>query len=146
MKTVRRHPRHLEWSQQCALFAWAAKVSQVVPELAWLYHCPNGGSRGSLKTVVTRKGPVTFSMEAKRLKMAGAKAGVPDLHLPLARMGHHGMWIEMKAAGGVVSDEQASWMAMLRDEHHKVIVCYNWSDAAHELLVYLGRQPVEFGL
>lgn len=56
--------------QQC-LFRWAAFQSGRFPELALLYHVPNGGSRKKA--------------EAGRFRAEGVKAGVPDLCLPVAR-------------------------------------------------------------
>ena len=61
--------------QQC-LFRWAAFQSGRFPELALLYHVPNGGSRKKA--------------EAGRFRAEGVKAGVPDLCLPVARGGFHG--------------------------------------------------------
>ena len=58
--------------QQC-LFRWAAFQSGRFPELALLYHVPNGGSRKKA--------------EAGRFRAEGVKAGVPDLCLPVARGG-----------------------------------------------------------
>lgn len=49
--------------QQC-LFRWAAFQSGRFPELALLYHVPNGGSRKKA--------------EAGRFRAEGVKAGVPD--------------------------------------------------------------------
>lgn len=70
--------------QQC-LFRWAAFQSGRFPELALLYHVPNGGSRKKA--------------EAGRFRAEGVKAGVPDLCLPVARGGFHGLYIR------VLSDE-----------------------------------------
>lgn len=67
--------------QQC-LFRWAAFQSGRFPELALLYHVPNGGSRKKA--------------EAGRFRAEGVKAGVPDLCLPVARGGFHGLYIELK--------------------------------------------------
>lgn len=67
--------------QQC-LFRWAAFQSGKYPELKLLYHVPNGGSRKK--------------SEAGRFKAEGVKAGVPDLCLPVARGGYHGLYIELK--------------------------------------------------
>lgn len=61
--------------QQC-LFRWAAFQSGRFPELALLYHVPNGGSRKKA--------------EAGRFRAEGVKAGVPDLCLPVARGGAQG--------------------------------------------------------
>lgn len=54
-----------EDSEQITLFAWAARMTGKYPELRWLYHVPNGGSRGPA--------------EAGRFKAMGVKPGVPDV-------------------------------------------------------------------
>ena len=80
--------------QQC-LFRWAAFQSGRFPELALLYHVPNGGSRKKA--------------EAGRFRAEGVKAGVPDLCLPVARGGFHGLYIEPKRQkGSKTSDDQKS--------------------------------------
>ena len=71
--------------QQC-LFRWAALQSGKYPELAMMYHIPNGGSRGKV--------------EAIRFKAEGVKAGVPDICLPVPRGTWHGLYIELKRREG----------------------------------------------
>ena len=70
-------PVPTEAEEQIALFEWAALQSGRFPELALLYHVPNGGSRNKI--------------EAARLRAQGVKSGVPDLCLPVARGGNHGL-------------------------------------------------------
>lgn len=64
-------PVPTEAEEQIALFEWATLQSGRFPELALLYHVPNGGSRNKI--------------EAARLRAQGVKSGVPDLCLPVAR-------------------------------------------------------------
>lgn len=63
---------------------------------------PNGGYR--------------TKSEAARLKAEGVSPGVPDLCIPVARGPYHSLFIEMKAKGGRLSDEQIGWMVRLRGE------------------------------
>lgn len=74
--------------EQAQLFAWAAYASGKYPELALMHHIPNGGKRGKA--------------EAARFKLQGVKAGVPDIFLPCARGGCHGLYIELKRVKGGV--------------------------------------------
>lgn len=72
------------------------------PELHLLYANPNAGKR--------TPGMVGY------LKAEGWKKGIPDLTLPVARKGYHGMYIEMKRADGTEADvttEQAWWIERL---------------------------------
>ena len=128
--SAQRAPVPTESVEQQLLFRWARFYVSKYPELALLYHIPNGGSR--------RKS------EAGRFKAEGVKAGVPDLFLPAARENFHGLYIEMKRkAGGRVSADQKVWIDALSKQGYAVRVCLGWEDAARTLEKYL--QLGEFG-
>ena len=113
-----------ESQEQQLLFEWAALSSGRWPELALMYHIPNGGSRSKA--------------EAGRFRAEGVKAGVPDICLPAARGGYHGLYIELKRVkGGRVSPAQQGWIAALRDQGYYACVCKGWDDAAHVIKKYL---------
>lgn len=113
-----------ESQQQQLLFEWAALAAGRWPELALMYHIPNGGSRSK--------------SEAGRFRAEGVKAGVPDICLPAARGGYHGLYIELKRVkGGRVSPAQQGWIAALRDQGYCACVCKGWDDAAHVIKKYL---------
>ena len=106
------------------LFEWAAYV----PELKLLHSIPNGGLRN--KTV------------AAKLKKQGVKSGVPDIFLPLARCGYHGLYIELKkmkdsTPKGVLSPNQEIWLESLRNEGYKTAVCYGWKEAKDVIEDYI---------
>jgi hypothetical protein len=114
-----------EYSEQCCLMQLAALYQTRVPELRLLFHVPNGGHRDI--------------RVAARLKRAGVKAGVPDLHLPVPRGEHHGLWIELKREqGGSVQDTQRWWSEQLREQGHRVEVCKGHKAAWAILEDYLG--------
>lgn len=116
--------------EQQQLFIWSVYASGKYPELDLLYHIPNGGKRN--KT------------EAKRLKGEGVKAGVPDLCLPVARGGFHGLYIEMKRQGGTASKDQEKWIRSLGKQGYLTAVCYGWEAAAKTLENYLqGKISIE---
>ena len=113
-----------ESQEQQLLFEWAALSAGRWPELALMYHIPNGGSRSKA--------------EAGRFRAEGVKAGVPDICLPAARGGYHGLYIELKRVkGGRVSPAQQGWIAALRDQGYCACVCKGWDDAAHVIKKYL---------
>ena len=116
-----------ESSDQIALFEWAALMQERLPELALLSHYPSGGKRDKVT--------------AARLKAEGVRAGIPDLWLPCARLGYHGLYIELKVPGGRVSDKQQWWIDALREQGYRVTVCWQWLDAAAELEQYLTWKP-----
>lgn len=97
--------------EQTCLFRWAAYSLGAHPELKLLHAIPNGGKRSK--------------SEAARMKAAGVKAGVPDMFLPVARGGSHGLYIELKRIkGGRVSAEQLAWMEELTREGYTCAVCH----------------------
>lgn len=113
-----------EAQEQQALMEWAKRQEGKNPELALLYHTPNGGSR--------------VRAEAARLKAQGVKPGVPDLCLPVARGGYHGMYIELKRInGGRLSKDQAMWLEELARQGYYASVCKGWVDAAKAIIRYL---------
>lgn len=112
--------------QQC-LFRWAAFQSGRYPELKLLYHVPNGGSRKK--------------SEAGRFKAEGVKAGVPDLCLPVARGGYHGLYIELKRLKhSKTSEDQKAWIAQLNEQDYCAVVCKGWEAAAKVITEYLNME------
>lgn len=110
--------------EQTCLFRWAAYSLGAHPELKLLHAIPNGGKRSK--------------SEAARMKAAGVKAGVPDMFLPVARGGSHGLYIELKRIkGGRVSAEQLAWMEELTREGYTCAVCHGWEEARKVIQTYL---------
>lgn len=116
-------PAPSESVEQQHLFTWAAFHAGKYPELELLHHIPNEGkrSRGT----------------GGRMKAEGMKAGVPDVCLPVARGGWHGLYIEMKKQGGTVSKEQSKWLYSLSQQGYLTAVCYGWEVAAQIIKDYL---------
>lgn len=106
----------IKWSQQ-------PSVRQRYPELKLLYHIPN-----------ERK---CSAQEGARFKRMGVKSGVPDLVLPVSVGVHHGLYIEMKAPNGRVSETQKWWLKELTAQGYLAVVCYGWEQAVHSLEMYL---------
>ena len=92
-----------------------------------IFHIPNGGSRNVL--------------EAVNLKKQGVKAGVPDLFLPYASKGYHGLFIEMKSTrkGAKTSEAQKEWIAKLLSEGYQCSVCHGFDEAKNEIDNYLAN-------
>lgn len=128
--TPAKLPVPTESAEQQCLFRWAAYNRGKMPELMLMYHIPNGGTRSK--------------SEAGRFRAEGVKAGVPDICLPVARGGKHGMYIEMKRRrGGRLSQEQAAWLEALKKEGYAAVVCRGWEEAAKALTHYLsGKREV----
>lgn len=120
-----------EHGHQKAVICWSMTFAPVAlrPVLQLLHAIPNGGARD----IIT----------AGKLKSEGVKPGIPDLHLPVARRGFIGLYIEMKKPaelkkkGGGLSDDQIKVIAALQAENNFVMVCYDWEHAVRVLEGYL---------
>jgi hypothetical protein len=104
-----------EAADQKALIDWCKAMSGKYPELDLMYHIPNEGKRTK-----------TF---AALLIELGLKKGVPDLCLPVPRGKWHGLYIEMKAAGGKPTVEQNQWLCKLRAQGYRCIVAWSFDYA-----------------
>ncbi len=92
-----------EDQEQIVVATWLTKNNIV------FYHIPNGGKRHML--------------EAIKLKRMGTKAGIPDICIPMARKGYHGLYGELKRkVGGQVSEVQEYWLEELKRQGYYVFV------------------------
>lgn len=93
---------------------------------------PNGGSRHML--------------EALNLKRSGVKRGVPDICIPVASQGYHGLYIELKRVkGGKISIEQTQWLDNLSYNGYKATVAYGCDHAQQIISEYFGdHDPASF--
>lgn len=113
-----------EEQEQAAVMEWAMLMEKQAPELALLYHCPNGADR--------------HPAVAAKLKKQGVKPGVPDLFLPVARGTAHGLYIEMKRQkGGRVSEDQKAWMEALTQQGYVCVVARGAEEACDVIWHYL---------
>lgn len=113
-----------EHQEQVTLFRWVALVEPTHPEMKRLYAIPNGGHR--------------HKAVAARMKAEGVRRGVPDVCLPVARNGYHGLYIEMKTRKGRLSPEQKQWADALQAQGYKFELCRSWQEAALTIADYLG--------
>lgn len=114
----------LESEEQSALFEWANIMEKRMPELRLLYHIPNGGLRNKAVAV--------------RLTAEGVRRGVPDMCLPVARRGFHGLYIELKRKKkGKTSTEQDEWIELLTKQGYKAVVCHGFEEARTVIEQYL---------
>jgi hypothetical protein len=71
------------------------------------------------------------------LKAEGVLAGVSDLFLMIPKGEYHGMFIEMKAKSGKVSDSQKEFMAAASSMNYLAIVCFGFDEAKEAITNYL---------
>lgn len=77
-------------------------------------------------------------LEAANLKRQGVKAGVPDLCLPVARNGKHGLYVEMKWQNNKTTEKQDWWLEQLRQQGYETAVCWSAEEAMDTIAGYLG--------
>lgn len=114
--------RSLESQHQRALVRWC----RLHPVARLIYAIPNGGGRSKAQAGI--------------LKAEGVLAGVPDLHLPVARAACHSLYIEMKAGDGRLSPEQGKLIAELQAQGHAIVVAWDWEVAKGWIERYLDGQ------
>lgn len=119
-----------EDTEQIKVIYWAERNKHVYPELRWLHHIPNGGTRDSA--------------EAIKLKNMGVKRGVSDLCLPFPHGRYHGLYIEMKYGKNRLTKEQSQFLCDMCDSKHCVAVCYDAQSAAALIEKYMNLPPNGF--
>ena len=108
-----------EEEEQCILVAWLNK--KCIPH----YHIPNGGYR--------------HFFEGCKFKRLGVQSGIPDLHIPRARSPYHGLFLELKRqTNSNVSQSQAHWLNLLKNEGYFVSIAYGAQDGIRIIQEYLG--------
>lgn len=94
------------------------------------------GHRGRLFAIPN--GSYKSRAAASSFKREGLRAGVPDLMLPVARGGYHGLFIEMKRLkGSVTSKEQKDWHEYLNAQGYLCVVCKGFEKAKEIIDCYL---------
>ena len=104
-----------EDTEQINVISWASWQMQKYPELKWLHHIPNGGSRNRA--------------EAVKLKQMGVKSGVSALCLPYPKGIYCGLYIEMKYDKGRHQPSQKEFLTDMAAAGHYVATCYTARDA-----------------
>jgi hypothetical protein len=111
--------RSIEHNIQVYCIAW---FRLQYPEYL-IYAIPNGGKRNAVT--------------AKKLKAEGVLSGVPDIHIPSAKEGFHGLYIELKAGKNKPTENQLFVMKKLRSEGYLCEVCYSFEGFRKTVTDYL---------
>lgn len=74
---------------------------------------------------------------ASRMLAEGLLAGVPDLFAAVPRGDCAGLFIEMKASGGKLSENQRLMLARLTKAGYATLVAYSATDAIHAIKAYM---------
>lgn len=112
-----------EHAEQALLFQWAEAAKAQIPELELLHAIPN------FAKVSPRWGAW--------MKAEGKKAGVPDVHLPVARGEYASLYIEMKVPPNKETPAQIVWRERLNAAGNMAVVCRSFDEARGLIVGYL---------
>lgn len=88
-------------------------------------HIPNEGKRSAAY--------------GARMKRLGLAKGFPDLFIPLALSGFHGLMIELKRnRTKKATSAQKDWITYLNAQGYRAVVCYGAEEAIEEIKNYIG--------
>lgn len=106
-----------ETSEQIVVIEWCDLMS--IPAV----HIPNEGKRS-----------VVYGAQLKRM---GMRKGFPDIFIPVARAGYHGLFVEMKWGKNKTTTDQEEWLRTLSDQGYACTVVYSADDAIRQIKRYL---------
>lgn len=112
------HPRPTEDDIQEAVVEYCELMHIVA------VHIPNESKRSE-----------TYGAKMKRM---GLRKGFPDLFIPTAKQGFHGLFIELKRdRHSRVSAEQKAWIVYLNEHGYRSTICYGADEAINEIKNYM---------
>ena len=118
-----------EDSEQMQIINYCNSMSAYIPEYAMIYHIPNEGKRKN----------------GAKLKRIGLRKGVPDLCMPVPRMGFHGLYIELKKdSTKKASKEQKEWLFKLEQQGYAVSICFGANEAINLITAYMNSDYETF--
>lgn len=71
------------------------------------------------------------------LKKKGVRAGVPDIIIPIASSGYHGLWIELKVKPNRLTPDQSRFIDLLILLGHCARVCWSATEAIELIKEYI---------
>lgn len=115
------------WEAVALLQWWAIESNRIERPQECLMAIPNQGRGGGWRNA--RRGSY--------MKKEGLRAGAPDYFLAIPVHDSPGLFIELKAKGGRVSDSQKRMSEILKQNGYRVFVCYGWEEAKECIQKYL---------
>ncbi len=118
------------WEAVALMQWWAIESDRLGRPQECLMAIPNQGRSGGWRSA--RRGAY--------MKVEGLRPGAPDYFLAIPVHDHPGLFIELKAKKGRVSDSQKKMIEILKQNGYHAVVCYGWEEAKNEIQKYLGVQ------
>lgn len=116
-------PKLTEHDLQCAVIAECDRRAQTSPLWGLIFAIPNGGQRSKAT--------------AGKLKAEGVRAGIPDLFLPVARQGCHGLFLELKVGSNKATEHQMRMIDRLKLQGYGAAVVWEYQMAINIIEHYL---------
>lgn len=110
-----------EQAEQVKLFCWIRSRPDLEP---YAMHLAN-----------ERK---TSFITGTLLKIMGVRAGASDVMLPIARHGHHGLFLELKARKGRMTPNQRKFLADMTTQGYLAVCCTGYDSARAFIEAYMG--------
>lgn len=111
-----------EDTEQMQIINYCNSMSAYVPEYSMIYHIPNEGKRKN----------------GAKLKRIGLRKGIPDLCLPVPKMGFNGLYIELKKdTSKKASKEQKEWLFKLEQQGYATSLCFGADEAINLITAYM---------
>lgn len=112
-----------------------SEASEQIKFVVWL-------KKKGIRVAASANGGSRHVLEAMKMKNMGVSPGFPDLFIPMACNGFHGLFIEMKREkGGAVSPAQQDWLVFLRGQNYHAEVAKGCDEAIDIFNHYVGTKP-----
>lgn len=105
-------------------------------QIAFIQFCRYAGFPYNMIFAIENEGK-TSPQKGYRAKLMGKLAGVCDLFLPYPSGEYHGLFIEMKAPKGRLSEAQKAFIKNVQKLHFAVCVCYSAEQAVNSVKNYV---------
>ena len=128
-------PKPKESAIQRSVFLWAQQMQGQLPELELLNASMNGAYIPGGKSRAAQS--LKFRIIATLKRLGCLRVGFPDLSLPVARHGYHGLYIELKRPGGKVSYDQEWWLQKLKAQGYLAVPAWGFTETTDIILRYL---------
>ncbi len=141
-RSMPNHPlssgnNQIEAAEQAALFQWRDHHLYKYPGLDLMFATLNGAFlQGNARQ---------RAIQWKKLVKQGARKGVLDIFLPVAKGKYHGLWMEMKAPKphrSSVTPEQKEWKERMRNEGYLARIVYGCDEAVAAIEAYYNAPGV----
>lgn len=118
-----------EHATQSSFVTWCKWNEGKYPALKLAFSIPNGAHLAGDARL--------RAIKMRNLKAEGLRVGVPDWCLPVPRHSFSGLFIEFKHDKNKANSEQLEYIALLRSEGHRAVICYSVEEAIKEVENYL---------